>query len=88
MENLSSTPRNGRAPWLCLIFVLAILFGLGATCGSGIKQDVFEKGHKLKGRYSNSDHGIRRSFTFNEDGTVLREMTSALNASKIDPKNA
>ncbi len=31
----------------------------------------FEDGHKLKGRYSNSDQGIR-SFTFDTDGTFQR----------------
>lgn len=66
-----------------LILILAVWFGMAFECGGNNggggttrTSDGFETGHRLKGRYSNSDQGIQ-SFTFYTAGKFERGGASA-----------
>ncbi len=57
-----------------LLIVAAVLLGTAFKCSTGTSagdSDSFARGHKLVGRYSNSDGGIR-SFTFGASGSFKR----------------
>jgi hypothetical protein len=84
MKNPSAARRNSRTAWHAPILVLAILAGFAGTCGNSYDRNLFQQGHKLKGKYVNSEHGVHRSFIFREDGTVVRITTTEPNVPPVD----
>ena len=84
MKNPYPARRSNRTAWHAPILALALLAGFAGTCGNSYDRDVFEKGHKLKGKYVNSERGVYRSFTFREDGTVVRITTTESDATPVD----
>jgi hypothetical protein len=84
MSNQTPRPQDRQSSLFCIVFVVTIIFGLGSVCGTGIDKEVFKKDHRFQGRYVNTDQGVRRSFTFNLDGTVLREVTPPTDERQAD----
>ncbi len=69
--------KRNQSSILSLLIVAAVLFGMALKCGgSAESRDGFPDGHKLDGRYINTNQGIQ-SFTFSTDGTFQKSGASS-----------